>query len=424
MPAKYKRPSLRKHVTTACIPCRDGKVKVVPQSLRHTPSSSQTDQLQCDGATPTCRNCASKGRLCRYRQSNDKRKVQVRVAVGLLARRVDALARYIEDIGLPVPKIEEHDYLVLKSIFEALELTCDDLDANAGRGDEIEVDDEIHAGERAREVHSMAGNGVKKAQSMGGSKAETLNPVSSVSTTKGTDGPQTSGMVDSYIPEENDAGPDQHPAPRASLRLVATPQFQENGSDDESDDEVTDQLACRLGRLQLTHDGQLRYFGSTSNLTLLDALVDLTPPVAVAKDASELLESAKLDKEIDEAFERHLLELFFAWQDPCLHVVDAETFWRARAQSRYEGIATPYFSGTLSDAMCALGAAYEPRYHPEVVTFPRSLSEFFGDRAKILLELELESPSIATIQGLVILSNHEALCTRDTRGWLYSGKRP
>jgi hypothetical protein len=71
---------------------------------------------------------------------------------------------------------------------------------------------------------------------------------------------------------------------------------------------------------------------------------------------------------------------------------------------------------------CAMGAAYEPKYHPDLVTFPRSLSQFFGDRAKALLELEIESPSLATIQALVICSNYEASGTRDTRGWLYSGK--
>ena len=69
-----------------------------------------------------------------------------------------------------------------------------------------------------------------------------------------------------------------------------------------------------------------------------------------------------------------------------------------------------------------MGAAYEPKYHPDLVTFPRSLSQFFGDRAKALLELEIENPSLATIQALVVYSNYEASGTRDTRSWLYSGK--
>jgi hypothetical protein len=71
---------------------------------------------------------------------------------------------------------------------------------------------------------------------------------------------------------------------------------------------------------------------------------------------------------------------------------------------------------------CALGAAFEARYHPTFITFPKSLSEFFADRAKALLEIELDSPCVATVQALVILSSHEAASNRDARGWLYSGK--
>lgn len=70
---------------------------------------------------------------------------------------------------------------------------------------------------------------------------------------------------------------------------------------------------------------------------------------------------------------------------------------------------------------CALGAAFEPRYHPTFVTFPKSLVDFFGDRAKSLLEIELDCPCVATIQAMVILSSHEIGNGKDARGWLYSG---
>ncbi|KAJ6071131.1 hypothetical protein N7499_009145 [Penicillium canescens] len=191
----------------------------------------------------------------------------------------------------------------------------------------------------------------------------------------------------------------------------------------DSDDEVVEQLSYRLGRVQVTHDGQLRYFGSTSNLTLLDALVSIGNPnsTSVQKDMQDTLENLKLDMQVEEAFEKHLLELYFAWQDPCLHVVNIEAFWKARLQNRYEDSNSQYYSRSLCDAMCAMGAAYEPKFHPDLVTFPRSLSEFFSDRAKTLLEAEIENPSLATVQTLVILSNYEASSTRDSRGWLYSG---
>jgi hypothetical protein len=71
---------------------------------------------------------------------------------------------------------------------------------------------------------------------------------------------------------------------------------------------------------------------------------------------------------------------------------------------------------------CALGSAFESRYHPTVITFPKTLVEFFADRAKSILETELDSPCVATIQAMVILSSHEVGNGKDARGWLYSGK--
>lgn len=70
---------------------------------------------------------------------------------------------------------------------------------------------------------------------------------------------------------------------------------------------------------------------------------------------------------------------------------------------------------------CALGASFETRYHPDFVTFPKSLVDFFGDRAKALLEVELDSPCVATVQSLVICSSLEVGSGREARGWLYSG---
>lgn len=68
---------------------------------------------------------------------------------------------------------------------------------------------------------------------------------------------------------------------------------------------------------------------------------------------------------------------------------------------------------------CAIGALFEKRRHP-TLQIPRS--EFFAKRAKALLDLELDEPRVATVQGLAILSCHEAAVMRDTRCWLFSGR--
>lgn len=50
------------------------------------------------------------------------------------------------------------------------------------------------------------------------------------------------------------------------------------------------------------------------------------------------------------------------------------------------------------------------------------MADFFADRAKALLDIELDSPCLATVQAMVVLSGHDIGCKRDARGWLYSGQ--
>ncbi|KAE8420968.1 fungal-specific transcription factor domain-containing protein [Aspergillus pseudocaelatus] len=420
--------AVRKHVTTACIPCRDGKVK-------------------CDGNTPTCKNCRIKGKDCSYRQTDDKRKVPVRIAVGFLAQRVDQLSRYIRDHGLQKPKMNDDGHAAVKNILDALEISCEDFwesDGHVG----IISDQQIHSDIAFTNDNNVSLLGLPQSEDAGANgPARRDHGVSMDFVRDGEEAPRQVDenasvgvhlvegnaprqvIVEDNIPHSQAQDP-MYPTSLeqdTSLKappyepMAAPPELNDNDSD--SDEEVTNQMSCRLGRLQLTHHGQLRYFGSTSNLTLLDALVGVITPSSSSfqRDAQEVLENADLNMHVDEELERHLIELYFAWQDPWLHVVDMDVFWKAQSRSLDERISTQYYSRALSNAMSALGAAHESKYHPDLVTFPRSLSEFFGDRAKLLLELEMENPTVATIQALVVLSSYEASCTRDTRCWLYSG---
>jgi hypothetical protein len=61
----------------------------------------------------------------------------------------------------------------------------------------------------------------------------------------------------------------------------------------------------------------------------------------------------------------------------------------------------------------AVGATYSTRRHPDVCEDP---AEYYALRAKALLEIELDNPTIATAQALLVLSVHEGARTRDTRG--------
>ncbi|OGM49506.1 hypothetical protein ABOM_001741, partial [Aspergillus bombycis] len=391
--------------------------------------------LQCDGNTPTCKNCRIKGKDCSYRQTDDKRKVPVRVAVGFLAQRVDQLSRFIRDHGLQRPEINDEGYVAVKNILDALEITCEDFRKSEGHPGTItgqQVHNKIYADDNGvpqlglPQLEEAGANG-PTSRGYGASYRVGQNTGDGGHLVEGNASGQA--IVEDIIPHSGSQEPmyptslEQNPSLNESLfEPMATPP-EPNGNDSDSDDEVTNQVSYRLGRLQLTHHGQLRYFGSTSNLTLLDALVGVIPPSpsSLQRDTQEVLENADLNIPVQEELERHLIELYFAWQDPWLHVVDMDVFWKAQSGYPNERSSTQYYSRALSNAMCALGAAHESKYHPDLVTFPRSLSELFGDRAKLLLELEMENPSVATIQALVLLSSYEASCTRDTRCWLYSG---
>jgi hypothetical protein len=67
---------------------------------------------------------------------------------------------------------------------------------------------------------------------------------------------------------------------------------------------------------------------------------------------------------------------------------------------------------------CAIGASLSARTN---IGVPEPAAEFFTLRARALLEIEMDSPTVATVQALVIMSASEAAFTRDARGWLYSG---
>jgi hypothetical protein len=86
---------------------------------------------------------------------------------------------------------------------------------------------------------------------------------------------------------------------------------------------------------------------------LLDVLVEVAPasPVSITRGTQETLENAGLALDVDETFEKHLLQLYFTWHDPCMHAVSEDVFWRSRAQKMYDGVDTPYYSRALSDAM-------------------------------------------------------------------------
>jgi hypothetical protein len=130
-----------------------------------------------------------------------------------------------------------------------------------------------------------------------------------------------------------------------------------NDTEDDAEDDIIASLSARLGTLKVAPDGQLRYYGATSNFNLLKVSLDATqgPEIrSIRKHGQEVLDRAKVGASINQELEDHVINLYFAWQDPSYHVVDRQMFEDAR-NSWFNGADnSPYYSEVLKNAMWGL----------------------------------------------------------------------
>lgn len=124
------------------------------------------------------------------------------------------------------------------------------------------------------------------------------------------------------------------------------------------DDEIDD-LVTRVGSLQVAEDGELRFFGATSNLHVLQHRAPFSLYCGqirtVNRDTSAILRKAGLDQKIPRELEDHLIDLYLTWEDPATHVVDRSAFLQARTQvlanPQDEGRLPSHYSELLVNAM-------------------------------------------------------------------------
>ncbi|KAH7171429.1 fungal-specific transcription factor domain-containing protein [Dactylonectria macrodidyma] len=446
-------PSRRKHVTTACVSCRESKVK-------------------CDGLSPICSNCKNKGKECRYQAGDDKRKLSLRVAIELLSGRIEQLCNFIQDNSLQPPLMPEDEQVALVKVLGHLKLThtyaSRDASNKAASNTRTSPKQSSHNVQTGEPSPTNQENNTRTAVQP--PAPESLTPWARLS-----DGILPSIQVAKTASNHTHASDDMNllgePTPHDQLsaslptadwnngdagfsfqsdfpleagffgdmisfsavgsegvkeriRLPTEPVNPDDAaSDTESTEALVEQLSDRIGSLQIGPGGQVRYYGPTSNFNLVQmpAPDNLTVHRTVRNDGQEYLDCLGVGKAVPLELETHLTNLYFTWQDPAFHVVNREMFETAKITWTDNQEDTPYYSEALLNAICSLGAAFESRHHPTFVTFPKSLSDFFADRAKALLEIELDCPCVATVQAMVVLSSHDIGCKRDARGWLYSG---
>ncbi|KAF2146171.1 uncharacterized protein K452DRAFT_242783, partial [Aplosporella prunicola CBS 121167] len=440
--AKARSLRNRRHITIACWPCRDDKIK-------------------CDGATPVCRQCNAKNRNCLYAEVDRRNRLSLRKAVEAYSQRVKQLESFIRahDLVLP-PTDPEHEALLnqLSTLYAPNE------SPNTNSSQETSPENAFNKHPRLVPdlVNTPAADPSDSPQALRLDPLDISSPSLQAILQAPADDVEAPSMnipmqpnhsttalpfnhcfdvdwvwdhsmmahmdsdigigglgtwtpnSDGQLPQENALCSSSDPSP-------PTLPDDDDSTDDEDHLAVTNQLSARLGSLLTTDNGEKHFYGATSNFNLArGGIVSALYAKRNEKErqAQARLEAVGLDQSISSKLEDHLLHLFFTWHNPSLYIVDQNTFNKARKQFEQGDVKTSFYSPFLLNTMCAVGALFVTRKYPGL---PSPLGEFFASRATTLLDIELEHPQIATVQALAILSSHEAACTRDTQGWLLSG---
>ncbi|EWZ79135.1 hypothetical protein FOWG_16718 [Fusarium oxysporum f. sp. lycopersici MN25] len=376
-----------KYVKSACLNCRRRKVK-------------------CDG-NEICSNCINSKLECSYNADGDMRRQSAKKAIVNLEARIAQLEGVLREhnIDQPQPSPESPTRYTTASkprstVSEAHSGTDTDQNQTERRRPGKETSSALVESPSTHFINTGSFQPLE---------APEIAQSSQVNRDLAADLPNTE---DHFVMVGNSS----IPSPQSTSLTQSGVHESEDG-----DSSITDILSARMGALRIVEDGQLRYYGPTSNLHMYaDGLQSLSSPSfrRVSIEGMDVLRRLGLDLDVSLDLETHLAGLYFAWEDPAIHVVDEDVFFAEKRRCLLQETSSPYYSETLNNAICAIGACLA---NGEKLKIPEPAAEFFSARAKALLDVEMDSPTVATVQALVIMSATEAASTRDARGWLYSG---
>ncbi|KAL8977520.1 MAG: hypothetical protein Q9205_006693 [Flavoplaca limonia] len=189
------------------------------------------------------------------------------------------------------------------------------------------------------------------------------------------------------------------------------------------------ELSGKVGELRL-ENGSTSFVGGTSNLVFLGTGVDLTQRADGAvgqhqQQANPIVSWTEVTK--DHELIVHLMSMYFTWHYSYFTTLSKDLFYR----DFLLGLPPPgtrrkteYCTALLVNAMLALGCHFSSR--PAARANPSdsaTAGDHFSKEAKRLLmeNDEHESPRLATVQALALMSVREAGCGREAKGWVYSG---
>ncbi|OLN86848.1 Nitrogen assimilation transcription factor nirA 2 [Colletotrichum chlorophyti] len=182
------------------------------------------------------------------------------------------------------------------------------------------------------------------------------------------------------------------------------------------------ELSELVGRLNVTGDGQLHYFGSQSSYNLShEPMYEANALGTSARVQKQGLDAAaRLGKQatISNELKEHLLDLYWRWQNPWNYIIHKGAFlesFRGEGDGRY-------CSPLLLWSIFALSARYSDRVElRSMPDDPTTAGDTFCEHAKILLFYESEAPTITTVQAACLLALRIMSDGKEALGWLYSG---
>jgi len=204
-----------------------------------------------------------------------------------------------------------------------------------------------------------------------------------------------------------------------------------DGGDPQSPSLESD-ISVKMGSLRLDYDGQVRFIGATSSLSLLPSDVVTGAIMSHQNSGSQALKQDPMTSWTNVTDDRelvvHLINMYFTWHYPYFTTLSKALFFKdfligyqgENPQSQKQ----PYCTPLLVNAMLALGCHFTAVPGSRVVPTNSATAgdHFFNEAKRIILENdEHEHPKLTTVQALALMSVREAGCGREARGWVYSG---
>ncbi|KAI0894318.1 fungal-specific transcription factor domain-containing protein [Annulohypoxylon nitens] len=149
------------------------------------------------------------------------------------------------------------------------------------------------------------------------------------------------------------------------------------------------------------------------------------PTITPEDEASQRARMALESSPEPEPIISHLLELFWDWQVSHLLVVDREIFTRSRKawdDSGGHGDRN-FYTPCLLYSILSLASMISPDRGVRRYSSPSGgpPGELFCKRARALFELEMERPTVTTVQAALILGSRYGAMVDNSLGWIYSG---